>query len=462
VINRNINAAKSAGASVRLLQGAGCCTASVSLLLYYLLPRTNLQSITPGYWILCLSEYVSRPIAYGISVAFCIGVVALVAYTEFKFLHFTSSARNENWSLPIWIPLTVFFVPMLVIVVSPKSNAVLSAAVCSIMVAICTGIVAAFITGSVGRAILGLLIAVCVQSAFALYLRNSSANLILSGTLLREGGTFNDPQALSALCAVGASVGLAGLMLANTSSNQLFYGLFAALSISGLIVTWDRGASFALSAALIWFSLKYPLPKSTRIMVVTATVLLSLFVLASRSLGAANYASNYQSAANRLIIWQRGFANFEQHWLGGADIGSLTIHFNAPTDTSHGKMLPQAVDGPESEYLFFLDEFGVSGIVILLLFYICIRNLLKRSVDHGEYSALLSVAWATLAIYSLVNTPFGGPSQPSGNAMVGFLIGATILVGRKTLGGIANPADSGNNGARADVPTIGALGADTH
>jgi O-antigen ligase len=400
------------------------------LLSYYLIPRSCfdvLSRLFPS-----LHPRSSITFLCICSVIYCGAIIASMAVFVEKNIIQSKNAINK-FDIPVWLPIVVWMIPIVAALIQWRQYSDFALPICSVILSFCAGIFASLLAGSTRNMIHVFALIVLIQGVFALLLRRIFANVVLSGTVWREGGTFHDPNALAFLCSIGVVMGLVSIALGNQKQGEYLYcSITTAIAAVALFSTWNRGAVLALALALMWFGAKYMSSKLVRCLIIVFMCLLLIFVQYRRSEGRENAASANQSAANRVAIWQAAAKEYTRHWLVGSGVSPvMIIRIDAPTSKSEGRSVLQTLDGPKNVVLYFLNEFGITGGVILVLGYLCIHGLLAaKEVKDSPNAIVISISWIFIVLYSLVDTAFGGPSQYCGNAVVGCLYGTTILLGR--------------------------------
>lgn len=416
---------------------------SFSAVAYYLVPDVFLRLGEPGWWLMDAFKSSSATLHSWASVIFCLMAISALAFEDQR--RHLKMAKTENlWSrFPSWLPFFVLCVPMLAVLVNQRQNADIAPAVCSTVLAFSTGVIATLLAKTAKAAITIFLVLVVIQAGFALYFRTIFGNVLLSGSIWREGGTFNDPNALSVLAVSGSALAFVMFSLSQQQKRGLLYGVAAAISLAALLVTWSRGGAISLGIALVWFSIRYVPQRFGRVVIALCMCLLVGLIMYNRGTGSRNSASAQQSVANRFVVWVQGVEILEKHWLTGIGVGPLIIRVSAPTSTSNGNLVAQTVNGPKNVVLYFMDELGVIGMVLLALAFTCIHQMLVAASKKPNPEAIaLSTAWIALMLYSFIDTTFGGPRQYYGNAIVGYLYASTVLLAPRSRLSKANLAET--------------------
>jgi O-antigen ligase len=169
--------------------------------------------------------------------------------------------------------------------------------------------------------------------------------------------------------------------------------------------------------------------KSTTLVVGIVMVCLMALVLAVRVAGPVNRASSNRSVHGRVLLWKEGLGLFEKHWLTGVGVGSLELHITVPT--TGGAETADTESEPKNLVLFWLDEMGLSGGLFLIAFIVLIAKVLQNKTSTLTLG--ISAAWIVLLVASLVDTPFGTAGRYYGNAVVGSLLGATLMCSGQSL-----------------------------
>lgn len=401
------------------------------VLAYYLIPRTYFSVLG---WTLAYQAPISSTVCRCVcSVVYCVGSIIAIAVVSAEANAADHSLRVKLSDCP-WLPVVIWFVPLGVSLFQWRQYPDFVMPICSIILSFCTGVMASLISGGARNAMRALLFIVVVQGVYSLYYRSIMGNVIRSGSLWREGGTFDDPNALAILSAVGLAVGLVQVTFSYERGGQyVLFALASAVSGAALLSTFNRGATLAVTVAMIWFSARQMTAGWARWLIIVFMCSLVFFVQFERWSGRDNAASSNLSAANRIEIWRQAAIDFGKHCISGNGVRPvMAIHIQAPTSKSAGRPVDQTVDGPKSVLLYFVDQFGLAGALPLLLGFSFVRkSFVSRAPKSVPEDHVIATAWVAVACYSLVDTAFGGPTQYCGNAIVGYLYASTILLTKK-------------------------------
>ncbi len=81
---------------------------------------------------------------------------------------------------------------------------------------------------------------------------------------------------------------------------------------------------------------------------------------------------------------------------------------------------------PKNLILSWLDEMGIAGGVLFVLFLTTIAR--TTACTRTTASVAVTAAWLGLFIFGIFATPFGMASHSYGNALLGALLGLTLLL----------------------------------
>jgi len=79
--------------------------------------------------------------------------------------------------------------------------------------------------------------------------------------------------------------------------------------------------------------------------------------------------------------------------------------------------------------LQWLDEMGIAGGLLFLLFVATISQCVRSAGSNLSYS--LGASWLALLTLGMLRTPFGTISTLHGTVIVGLLLGTTMLTNRE-------------------------------
>jgi drug/metabolite transporter (DMT)-like permease len=193
--------------------------------------------------------------------------------------------------------------------------------------------------------------------------------------------------------------------------------------VAALVVTWERSAIAAAMVGLFCLA-RRSLPTRSRAALAAIFVALFCAVCLVRAHGPVNYKASMQSVRSRARLLDEGMLTFSRHWLNGVGVGYLSLPVRVPMlgGTQEVRMLE-----PYNQYLYWLDEMGIFGAVLIGLFGVSIRGILRDS--GSSYAGGLAAVWVSVLVAGCFNTLFGWDDFSCGNMLIGSLLGITMRLG---------------------------------
>ncbi len=384
------------------------------LLAYYLLPNTLLGRISPGGLVMEVHQPPATWLCLGGTVLWFALAAALLAAPALR--------RAQPRFLPVWLLVSVFCVPLLAAAADGSGEPEQSLAAASVVGALATGaIAAALVQGRVGP---GLTAVASLAALYAIVYQRERTHGLLSGTVLRAGGTFDDPNNLYVLMLVALPLAVAGALQAERAWPRFAYLVAASAEFSALMMTWFRGGAIGLALALATFV--YMVTRSTRaaVTVLICAVALAGVVTGVRMAGPQNRASATVSAQARVRQWWSALATFSAHPITGVGVNS----YNAPVVSTRGGVTTYNVTSdPKGILLHWLVERGIAGGLLFVLFVWTIASLVRSASPDTDVAAI-AAAWVGLLAVGCVDTPLGMPGRYAGTCCFGLLLGATAML----------------------------------
>jgi len=292
----------------------------------------------------------------------------------------------------------------------------------SVMGTLAVGLLCALLCGNVRSALTLVAVGGVSISVGAIYDYFHHTNVMVSGSIIRAGGSFDQPLELG--FTIVACLPLV-IFLAGEQGSALRAGAWlvsAGVTVAGLMLTLSRGPIAAGAAACMYVCMKRP---GLRRVIAVGLVFVAACVLVGhiRYSGAENNASTQRSDNGRKLIWMDGLALFSKHWVTGVGPGELEM----PIPSQYQGVHFQAASAHASNLaLQWLDELGVGGGVLLILFAWSIATLLRRSENPMRQP--LAAAWIGIAASGIFDVPFGISQELGPTVMVGILLGATLML----------------------------------
>ena len=267
-----------------------------------------------------------------------------------------------------------------------------------------------------------------VQACYAISDAIWRDNSILSGGLLRSGGTFGHPEPVYVEMLFGAPIAIvAALTIGRSIPHRLFWTASACAQVIALILTWYRGGVVALAVALIWLSLKVGRDKRKTIYVALSCLIVVALTFFARVDGPRNHVSTVGSNRGHIMLVRDGLHHFEQHWLTGVGLCQpIDLILVDPAV----KLPPNSYYDPQNLLLEWLDDMGIGGGLLLLAFIFAVCVEVGRDRTNVAYG--IGAGWLGIMIAGVSNTPFGIPGEASGSVISGALLGAVLMLGNSS------------------------------
>lgn len=292
-----------------------------------------------------------------------------------------------------------------------------------VLVAFGAGLLVARLCSSTERAAIVLAAFGTVQAAYAFYNYTHGENVFVSGSVTRASGTLGNPLFLSTMMCVCLPLTLS---LAIEEKRAVVMGAWmigVALLFAALLLAGSRGAILAAAVALSWMVWRVSGRWTTAAAMAVVLSIVCLFVVSRRSSGEVNQASTARSTQGHYTLMQRGLGVFRHHWMTGVGAGSLEV----PAPVQRAGIVTETVFlEPKNLIVHWLAELGVGGGALFVVFMVSISHVLRRSSSF--IAPGLGAAWIALFVAGLFDTPFGLAARPHANALVGALLGATLLL----------------------------------
>ncbi len=395
--------------------GAALC--SVWLLSYYFLPRTVLEHLAPTG--LYLSRY---PLANAGATNLAVVVLCTITTLYLKRAQSRTSANRA----PLWALFLAFWLPRWIEMALLPELSHLRPQFADILAAVSTGLLASASITHARAVPIAVTILASVQAIYAFAYRLAGEHLMRSGELLRAGGTFAQPLYLGILMLAVLPFALLGATQTDDKRLRALWLCAAGTEALCLVLTLDRGATAAMGAGLAMFCYLTTRSKRMTGLVLGGSLLLALGIAAYRASGPVNSASAVRSNAGRIWVGKQAWSLFLQRPLTG--VGMNEVRFEKKV-VRHGMVQEISLGQPHNLFLYWLDEGGVAGGALLLLWFLAALAIL-RGVAHRPLAAAVGSAWVSLLVVGFVETPFGPPEGSAGNAVFGLLVGLTAQIPR--------------------------------
>ncbi|HXA53288.1 MAG TPA: O-antigen ligase family protein [Solirubrobacteraceae bacterium] len=257
----------------------------------------------------------------------------------------------------------------------------------------------------------------CIPAVLALYQLATHTGMDIAGNI-RAHGTFAHPNSAAMFFAIAAT---ASLWMYLDAGRRVLDAILTALFCAALIATFSIDGLATASAMLLVLGALRPGPLAAKLVpcAVAAALVLVFFAtpLGSKrvagetatSLSAAERGETTSTLDTRLYRWKTLLPEWERSPVVGQGLGVTTTAVGTRSNPLNGLL-------PHNEYIRYLVETGIIGVVILLAaLVILIRQLLRLRGDprdservNGAALALAVVAGClvnSLADNTLLNSP---------------------------------------------------------
>jgi O-antigen ligase len=201
-----------------------------------------------------------------------------------------------------------------------------------------------------------------------------------------------------------------------------FFGLI--LSINAIVISYSRGATLGLLAAIfvmvfiyIWIKFSLVNKKIAVILIVSFIslfLILTPFILPDRLIDRFKNTNFNYNTNPRLLMWRTTLEMIKKHPVFGAGLGTFNSHFLYNVDNVFEGAKLSAVnrkhEKPHNLYLFIASEQGIPSLIIYLLmlylsFKLAILNFIKDFSHKGNFLSLTLLGFLTqVFIHSFVDT----------------------------------------------------------
>jgi O-antigen ligase len=287
------------------------------------------------------------------------------------------------------------------------------------------GLAAVRILRSLPDLIILLVILGAAQSMLAIYDFSAGIHGFVSGEVIRAGGTYGHPMHLytvALLCLPFAAV------MAFQSSNKykrIIFGLATLVIFIALWITLYRAAILGGVLGLFWLVVRQTRnlkPILILSLILTTSLMACIFI---RSNGSVNQLSSNRSANSRFFIWRSGWMLFLKNPITG--LGVRQVNISAPEKNGNHILL----NDPDSIVLNVLDQFGTIGGLLFGLTIIIIIGIVQK--NNSAFADLVGSIWLSFMIAGATDTTFGALDRTYSFALLGIIMGVTILSSIKKL-----------------------------
>ncbi len=340
----------------------------------------------------------------------CIGGILIFGYRK-------DGLRN-NIFIPIGVAVYLLPFLYLLLVNHPESG---TSSYCTILIeALASGLLSALVVGRTSYVAWLLCGIALVQATYASLYTYLGISVFPVGHVQRAGGTFYQPNALATVVLICLPMSIVYFLKSSKSYVQTFWLLCIAIFSGTLVLTWYPRAVIALGLSLTLVLFRMSGRRAVLVcgfIFTLASTLLVCFQIA----GGPDYSVMQRFLAAERETWHDGLIIVKNNWLIGVGPGTLDIPSDNPS--LHPGFFRENELQPTNLPLLIAEELGLGGCIIVLAIAYKIWRIIQRNPDWAFASA-----WIAFAIFSLINLPSGTADKYYGNAIVGSLLGGTILL----------------------------------
>jgi hypothetical protein len=256
---------------------------SVWILSYYLLAHTFWERVSLGGLSIRLLHDQSYPVI--------LGLISGLSCVSIYLLKSPKTQDHSATSPPLWLLAAAYFLPVLYICCVSADYPVQIKNAVSEVTAISAGIIAISILRGKQQIIATVTFLAFIQAAYSIVYQHERSHLLTSGTVIRAGGTFNDPNNLYVLMLIALPFAIIGAITAKSDFSRLAFLVASSAIFSCFVLTWYRGAVIGLAGGIIVLTYLVTRSKRSTILVFAAMLLLCGLTFAIRSSGVANQLS---------------------------------------------------------------------------------------------------------------------------------------------------------------------------
>lgn len=329
--------------------------------------------------------------------------------------------KSENGSLiGLWLVTGAWLAITVTTIMSSSGDLLLAAREVDFLLGYTSGLAAARLFRRLEVYITFLIAGGVVQSIIAIVYQSKAIHTFVSGTVMRAGGTFDTPSDLYLIPLFILPLAVQRILSSDKTLPSVFYMLCGGSMLTALVLTWERSGFLAVCIGLFWLVRKRITVKKQ---VIGFTIVLFLIcnVFFVRSNGPINNASSMRSIHSRFYLFEAGAMIFTHHMLNGVGVGCLSLPAQV---TLHGKTEDVQMLQPYNQCLYWLDEMGIVGGVLIASFFAFIYKTVSNS--SSNVATGVAAIWIAVLIASLFNTIFGCDEFSPGNMLIGSLLGITM------------------------------------
>jgi hypothetical protein len=389
--------------------------ASFSLLSPFMFPHTFLDTIsTVRFWPTALYGGMTKPDSF-ISLA-----IALLSW----FMYYMPYVRrDEQATAGLWFGvLAVLLIYGFSAVFTAGGTRIINP-VTSILIVFSVGLLAARSCRNIATCMAMMAIVCAVEASYAMAGYLSHTMVFISGNLARADGSYGDPITLGIIMLVGLPATVYMMNDAKHVWTKFPWAAAVAIEFAVTLLTWSRGILCGLVAIGLWAAFSNGRRAKPALLAVSF-VALFVFCIFIRANGPTNSASVTRSNYGHLNDWRLGVLVFADHPLAGIGVGEWQLPV-APS--FNNQIVGHLLDDPHNQVLAWLDQTGCIGACVLLALLLSVHKAAFASKAQDAY--WLRLIWIGIAAACMFCTPFGLVRRECSNALLGFLLGMTLIIG---------------------------------
>lgn len=247
---------------------------------------------------------------------------------------------------------------------------------------------------------------VIVSSLQAIYGLSQCFNITTFNTFYKIMGSFENPTGFSACLCVSLPFFVVFQLLNENKQIRYLVCFLGIIVVIAIVLSYSRAGiiSVAIVIAIFLFQ-KLKQKRIRKYLLLCSSLILLLF---------GCYWMKKNSADGRLLIWQCGINMVKDApWIGHG-LGSFEAHymdyqanFFKQCGQSRFSMLADNVKQPFNEYLGLLLNFGIIGLLVLLLLMVIIIYCYRKNPSVEKQIAFYSLS--SIGIFSFFSYPFAYP-----------------------------------------------------
>ena len=398
----------------RLIVFLGCAW----VLAYYLLPNTLWGHSSPLSRLTDLS---------GGCTSF-VSVLAVVGSSLGVWFLYLPFAKSQRQTLALWLVTGCWLVAIMISALQLNKDAEIANAGLSILAALTIGMLAARLIGRPDLAAWLLVTLAAGQAIYALGYQHEHIHSMVIGTIERQRGTFAGQNAISTIMVLSLPFAIGNLIKENDSPLLFPSVVLTAAIVIALSMTWSPVSVLAFGAGLTWLLWRHTGRLVPTILTAMSLVLVAGYVWNAAKPSQVATASIHTTSVEVLPNLSHGMTVFTANPTAGLGVGALRVNVHDSLNVNAAKANVINLE-PGNVPLQWLDEMGIAGGLLFLLFVATISQCVRSAGSNLSYS--LGASWLALLTLGMLRTPFGTISTLHGTVIVGLLLGTTMLTNRE-------------------------------